>query len=173
MVPGAPGASMAPAHAPAELGFDSGRVSATTLRKRQNHPAWFSFMLNHGEGWVHSTSGSFGGVGDRRQKLQFLCIWTTTSFFSSLSWALLSFFFDPKALSTFWAVALLLLLHFPQTLQRRPGLPRSELRVSALPHRRLSQALWRLPSPAVPAAQLPLRVPKYQTPLAALRASWW
>lgn len=39
MVPGAPGANMAPARAPAELGFDSGRVSATTLRKRQNQSA--------------------------------------------------------------------------------------------------------------------------------------
>lgn len=39
MAPGAPGANMAPARAPAELGFDSGHVSATTLRKHQNQPA--------------------------------------------------------------------------------------------------------------------------------------
>lgn len=39
MAPGAPGANMAPARVPAEPGFDSGRVSATTLRKRRKQPA--------------------------------------------------------------------------------------------------------------------------------------
>lgn len=60
----------------------------------------------------------------------------------------------------------------PQTCQWWPGLPRGELRVPALQHWRLPQALWRLPRPAVPAAQLPLWVPECQAPLAALRAPW-
>lgn len=36
MAPGAPGANMAPAHAPVGLEFASGRVSAATLREWQN-----------------------------------------------------------------------------------------------------------------------------------------
>lgn len=42
MVPGAPGANMAPARAPVGLVFDSGRVSATILRKCQNQLTRFS-----------------------------------------------------------------------------------------------------------------------------------
>lgn len=106
----------------------------------------------------------------RRQSGLSLPLWPTAIFQHSFM-TIVSFFFAPNTLQTFWAVPLLF-LHFPQTLQWWSGLPRSELRIPAMQHWRLPQALWRLPCPTVPAPQLPLWVPKCQTPLAALRASW-